>query len=486
MNLWQKKSLQEVYSSTAHIGDAWAERNVKLDLRKHFPMERRLCLVEVLKEQYRSITTSDLVVQNIDKLLLPNCYTITTGQQIVVGLGPWMILYKIASTIVLSKQYKSEFPESEFVPIFWMATEDHDWAEIAQIQNGSKKLSWHTSQTGAVGRMHCEEVVAALNQWNADFPADAIADKWLAIYQSSATLSEATRRLVDAYFNEFGLVVIDPDDQRLKSLAMPIFKDDAENQTLFKVASQLGVQSGEIEIKNCNLFSLENNSRSRLDPAHFDKLSQRAPGDLSPNVALRILFQEYILPNVVYVGGPSEQRYWKQVVACMKEMNFPHASFSLRERGAVVPEKMLTKWLDRGLSSNEWNWSEKQLKEHFLSHWGPLPLHDISSQIELLFQKQIEDIRIEDPTLLATWEGDLKKTLSGIEQMKGKIERARKRKDAETMQWVERWIETVWPGNALQERNNYWIIMDNKKAIPIKEWLDSVDPLDPTFKIWSY
>ncbi len=486
MKLWQKKSLQEVYASTAHVGDAWENRQSKIDLRSNFPNDRRLVLVEVLRDQYKSISTSDRVNQNIENLLLPNCFTITTGQQIVVGLGPWMILFKIASTIALVTKYKAEYPNLEFVPIFWMATEDHDWHEIAHIQNGNKKSSWSTTQTGAVGRMSCNEVSDALQAWNAEFPADAIAERWLDIYSSSATLSEATRRLVDSYFGEFGLVVIDPDDLRLKNMAMPIFRDDAENQSLYKVATSLGVQTGEIEIKNCNLFSLENHGRVRLNPDDFNELALRAPGNLSPNVALRILYQEYVLPNVVYVGGPSEQRYWRQVMACMQEMGLPHCSFALRERGAVIPEKMLAKWLEKGLSESEWNWTEKQLKEYFLSHWGPMPLQELSAQIEVLYQNHTEDIRAEDPTLLATWEGELKKALSGIEQMKGKIDRVRKRKDAETMQWVEKWIEAVWPGNALQERKNYWLIADNKKAIPIKEWLETVDPMDPSFKIWTY
>jgi hypothetical protein len=170
----------------------------------------------------------------------------------------------------------------------------------------------------------------------------------------------------------------------------------------------------------------------------------------------------------------------------MKEMGFPHASFLLRERGAVVPERSLAKWLEKGLSLEEWSWTEKQLKEHFLSHWGPIPIEDVGTRLEVIYHEKMDIIRSEDPTLLASWEADLKKALAGVEQMKSKIDRVRKRKDGETMQWVERWMEMMWPENALQERKNYWILADNKKAIPLEEWLKTVDPLDPTFKIWSY
>lgn len=486
MKLWQKKSIQEVYSSTTRVGEAWEEKNAKIEMRAGFPAERRACLVEVLKDQYRPLNPSDAVLRNIENLLLPNSFTITTGQQIVVGLGPWMMLYKMASTIALSRKWKEEHPDMNFVPVFWMATEDHDWQEIAQIQNGIKKSHWSTHQTGAVGRMHGQEVVDALKQWNSDFPSESIAEKWISIYESSSTLAEATRKLVDAYFGSLGLVVIDPDDARLKRQALELFREDAEHQQLYQVATRLGVASGEIEIKQCNLFTLADNNRTRLDPSDFDRMAKESPADLSPNVALRILFQEYIFPNVVYVGGPSEQRYWKQVMACMKEMGFPHASFLLRERGAVVPERSLAKWLEKGLSLEEWSWTEKQLKEHFLSHWGPIPLDDVGGKLEVIYNEKMDIIRSEDPTLLASWEADLKKALAGVEQMKSKIDRVRKRKDGETMQWVERWMEMMWPENALQERKNYWILADNKKAIPLEEWLKTVDPLDPTFKIWSY
>ena len=280
--------------------------------------------------------------------------------------------------------------------------------------------------------------------------------------------------------------MIDPDDARLKRQALELFREDAEHQQLYQVATRLGVASGEIEIKQCNLFTLADNNRKRLDPSDFNRTAIESPADFSPNVALRILFQEHILPNVVYVGGPSEQRYWKQVMACMKEMNFPHASFLLRERGAVVPEKPLAKWLEKGLSLEEWSWTEKQLKEHFLSHWGPIPLEDVGARLEAIYHEKMDIIRSEDPTLLASWEADLKKALAGLDQMKSKIDRVRKRKDGETMQWVERWMEMMWPENTLQERKNYWILADNKKAIPLEEWLKTVDPLDPTFKIWSY
>jgi len=110
----------------------------------------------------------------------------------------------------------------------------------------------------------------------------------------------------------------------------------------------------------------------------------------------------------------------------------------------------------------------------------------LREKLSELYQEARESVQNEDPTLLASLEGELKKAQSGIEQIRAKIDRVRKRKDAENMQWVERWVEVVSPLNALQERSNYWLIAHHKKAIPFQEWLSIIDPMDPSFKIWIY
>lgn len=484
--MWFKKSIQDFYPSVQSIGDAWSSRFTRLESRKTFSEEQRSILVDVLKSQYAGVETTALVESNINMLLSAETFTITTGQQMVTGMGPWMILHKLATAIHLAEKWKTEFPEQHFVPVFWMATEDHDWPEIAQIQSGNKRRSWTTVHTGAVGRMPCDETVDALLKWNEDFPSEAFPEEVIRIYKESSTLSGAYRQMVNHYFKESGLVVLDADDVRLKRSALSVFEQDALHSSLYKTAQRLGVASGEIEIKTCNLFSLENRQRLRLDPSQYEGLAKNAPGDISPNVALRIMYQEHILPNVVYVGGPSEQRYWKQVMTCMEEMQIPHAAFALRERGCVIPERLMQKWGEKGFDESAFQWNEKQLKDRLLAHWGELPLGSLGEKLSELYQEARESVQNEDPTLLASLEGELKKAQSGIEQIRAKIDRVRKRKDAENMQWVERWVEVVSPLNALQERSNYWLIAHHKKAIPFQEWLSMIDPMDPSFKIWIY
>ncbi|MEY2938039.1 MAG: hypothetical protein RL062_628, partial [Bacteroidota bacterium] len=165
--------------------------------RNNFPFEIRQGLCEVIMAQYQGVEACQKVKENIQSLLQNNTFTITTGQQIVTGLGPWMILYKIATTIQLSEKWKSLIPECHFVPIFWMATEDHDWLEIAQIQFGDHQYKWDPTQTGAVGRMSPQSTAVAIEQWNLENAQYAFSEEILTFYKTSATLAEAVRKIAN-------------------------------------------------------------------------------------------------------------------------------------------------------------------------------------------------------------------------------------------------------------------------------------------------
>ncbi len=114
---------------------------------------KREDLVSVLEKQYQSIVASETTLNNIKLLNNLNTFTMTTGHQLNLFTGPLYFLYKIVSTINLCKELKSEFPEHDFVPIYWMATEDHDFEEINYFNFKHKKISWTRESIGPVGRL---------------------------------------------------------------------------------------------------------------------------------------------------------------------------------------------------------------------------------------------------------------------------------------------------------------------------------------------
>ena len=128
----------------------------QMELKKSFNSDSRITLVENLKIQYKGIDLSNVTKTNIDLLKKENTFTITTGHQLNIFTGPLYFLYKIVSTLNLTKQLNAEFPNSNFVPVYWMATEDHDFDEINYFNFKNKKISWERENSGAVGRLNTD------------------------------------------------------------------------------------------------------------------------------------------------------------------------------------------------------------------------------------------------------------------------------------------------------------------------------------------
>jgi bacillithiol biosynthesis cysteine-adding enzyme BshC len=287
-------------------------------------------LANTLKAQYQEITTTAETSRNIELLRKDNSFTITTGHQLNIGTGPLYFIYKIISTINLCKQLQEAYPEQHFVPVYWMATEDHDLEEINHLYVKNKKVVWNKQGTGAVGRMQVEdmaEVIAEINQLlgNSTHTNELIA-LFEAAYQPHLTLTEATRILANILFGGYGLVILDGDDPSLKSLFTPYIQ--AELQAQFShsaVSTTTSLMKGykiQVNPREINLFYLEKNLRERIvlendrykvlntalefSAVEMQQLVENQPEKFSPNVLLRPLYQEVILPNLCYIGGGGE------------------------------------------------------------------------------------------------------------------------------------------------------------------------------------
>lgn len=488
MKIWHKIPLSEIIPSAntkLHSESFWKQRIEN----KVFSKEHREILRKALFSQYEKIEFSDEVRINIQKLLEENSRTITTGQQIVTALGPWMVLYKIATAIKLSQSLSKRFSSFQFVPVFWMATEDHDWMEIADIRKGNAQIKWSHHEGGAVGRLLCDTTLRALNDWNESFPQYAFHQDILDAYGKYPDLSLATRYLVNKVFGHLGLVVIDSDDPNLKKLVEPLLQSELREQKLFHLAQKHNVVQGEIEIKNYNLFHLAQGSRSRIaDAAQAHSLLEQ--NDLyswSPNVAMRIFYQETILPNIAYVGGPSEQKYWSQVSPFFQDLNISEPAFILRERGVMIPEKWVNKWDSLNWDKNLCLNPKECFSADLAAKYGDQEvLGDLRLSIERAFESHYEKIQLEDPTLLNAAKGDCVKSLQMVEQLEKKIQRARKRKEEDTLQFVERWTLQVKPKDHLAERWDHWIFDWQKNKHIVDVLIDQIDFEDPTFKVWSF
>ncbi|MEQ3690647.1 MAG: bacillithiol biosynthesis BshC, partial [Flavobacterium sp.] len=146
----QKEKLQPLYNRFPTL------ENFKLQIaekNKSFSLDKREILVSTLEEQYKNIKASDKTIFNIGLLRKEKTFTVTTGHQLNLFTGPLYFLYKIVSVINLTKELKEKYPECDFVPIYWMATEDHDFEEINYFNFNNKKIKWNKESKGPVGRL---------------------------------------------------------------------------------------------------------------------------------------------------------------------------------------------------------------------------------------------------------------------------------------------------------------------------------------------
>ena len=293
----------------------------------------RTKLVEVLQHQYQDIIHQPVALKsNIEALSKENTYTVTTGHQLNIFTGPLYFIFKIVTAINLAKELKNQFPDKNFVPVYWMATEDHDFEEINHTYIGDKKISWKLNATGATGRLNTKSIIQALNEYKGILGisknAEKLSEMVAKAYADGKNLADATRYLANELFGEFGLVIIDADHPILKSQFTEIIERDIINKNSFRNIEESSKKLAEIAIhaqvnpREINFFYLTDDLRERIifednryqvlnTEVSFskDELKQEIknhPERFSPNVVMRPLYQEVILPNLAYIGGGGE------------------------------------------------------------------------------------------------------------------------------------------------------------------------------------
>ncbi|MDP4586886.1 MAG: bacillithiol biosynthesis cysteine-adding enzyme BshC, partial [Flavobacteriales bacterium] len=297
--------------------DIVQNRNVNSDIRG--------VLANTLLEQYGDLATG-AVHENIEALRAADTLTVTTGHQLNIFTGPAFFIYKISHTIRLAEAMAKKYPEKRFVPVYWMATEDHDFEEINHVHVYREKLTWDTPSGGPVGRMKTTGLSTLAEEFIALIKPDEHVAEMLREYAKQGNLAAATRFLVNALFQHLGLIVLDADTPHLKAFFANEMVDDIAHGSAMDVVATLNSEitaaglSVQVNPRRVNLFYLADGLRLRIDMEGeklvagnyqwtMDEITaeiKRNPEKFSPNVILRPLYQETLLPNVAVVGGPGE------------------------------------------------------------------------------------------------------------------------------------------------------------------------------------
>lgn len=439
---------------------------------------KRQVLVAELEKQYFNFEISEATSKHIHLLNHSNTFTITTGHQLNLFTGPLYFLYKIISTINLCKELKLTYPEFNFVPMYWMATEDHDFEEINYFNFKDKKIKWSQESFGPVGRLSTEGLDEVLNQFSAKLGIGENANYLNQLFQKSylehSNLADATRYLANELFKNEGLVIIDGDSKELKKLFIPFAKEELLNQTSFKkvTATNLHLEHYKIQVnpREINLFYIEDHLRERivLEDGRYkvnatkieftteEILSEleNYPEKFSPNVILRPLYQEVILPNLCYIGGGGEIAYWLELKSNFEANNIAFPILLIRNSVLLATQKQVQKaakldlnWSDLFLNQSELiNQKTKQLSSFTI---------DFSEQKEHL-KKQFEQLMTianqTDKSFIGAVKAQETKQIKGLENLEKRLLKAEKRVLSEQLDRIIKLQNELFPNQSLQER----------------------------------
>lgn len=477
--LEEKETLKPFYGQFPRLEDFKKQIEAK---KTAFPQENRVRLSRVLQTQYQHIAASALTLQHIEKLKESNTFTVTTGHQLNIFTGPLYFFYKIVSTINLARQLKDTYPEYHFVPVYWMATEDHDFEEINYFKYEGKKLEWNRQVSGAVGRLSTEgmdEVFTMLETaLGIGKHADDLKKHFKEAYLKHHNLADATRHLVNALFGAYGLVIIDADSRELKQEFIPYIEDELQNETSFKAVNATIAQLKDISAnykiqvqpRACNLFYLEDGIRERIireqetyyvndttitfTAEEIQTTIKKYPERFSPNVITRPLYQEVILPNLCYIGGGGELAYWLELKTYFKAVQIPFPILMLRNSALIIPEKTTEKLKKLHISPQELFMSEQALIHRKIKEISTIPI-DFTPQKEHLqhqFKALYELAEHTDKSFLGAVKAQEKKQLNGLKHLEKRLLKAQKRKEAAYVHSIIQLRQSLFPGKGLQER----------------------------------
>jgi len=474
-----RAELQPLYNLFPNLDNFKAQLKVK---QAEFSFEKRTVLVNTLSQQYAQLAPSDLITSKIHSLASINTFTVTTGHQLNLLGGPLYFLYKIITTINLAKELKRNDPKNNFIPIFWMATEDHDFEEINHFNFQNKRFQWSQETSGAVGLLDTSGLSDLIDVFS-NVLGKTVQAKFLKellknAYTNHSNLADATRYLVHTLFEDEGLLVIDGNNASLKKLFIPIVASELSSSTAFKFVSEtiktLKAIDSDYKVqvipRELNLFYLIDDLRERIVKIEgvYSVLNTKLSWDLqgilnelnlyperfSPNVIMRPLFQETILPNLCYIGGGAELSYWLQLKTYFgsEQLNFP----ILLHRNSVllVSHKQQQKLDKLNLSVLDLFQNKQVLIDSQIKKITALSI-DFSNQKTALKQQFLSIYKIAsqtDKSFLGAVSAQEKKQIKGLELLEKRLLRAEKKSHKNYVERIEQIHLELFPNGTLQER----------------------------------
>jgi len=374
-----------------------------------------------------------------------------------------------------------------------MASEDHDFHEVNHIHLFGEKLEWNNAQKGAVGRMSLEGIEAVLDDLdkllgdgeNANHLSLLFKDAYL----KHANLADASRYLVNALFGKYGLVILDGDDIRLKQQFISIVKKDVLHQgffeTITKCTQDLAKEyKAQAFVRDINFFHLSDGGRKRLEGKVLENEIDSNLENISPNVLMRPLYQEMVLPNLAYVGGGAEVAYWMQLKTAFEQEQIPLPILVLRNSMLWVEQKQVNKWQNLGFNLADLFLDEHQLHQQYVSRQTNLNLTQELKDLKNVFEQILS--KTTDKGLQSSVLAEQQKQQNSFEKLEKKLLKSEKKKHKDSLNQITQLKAKLFPNNSLQERYDNFIPFYLKHGDNFIEILQKeLSPLDAKFVILS-
>lgn len=435
----------------------WKAFATQAQKQQDYSQETRRIVLQALERQNPELSSSEQA--SLDAFR-NGALTITTGHQLMICGGTVFFEAKVLGAVALAQAASKELGK-EVVPVFWMASEDHDFEEIASFRIGEHQFTWKQPDAkGPVGYLPTQDLADQLSSWLEQVPLNEAQKKLvqprLKAYREGKNLAEATRQWVRQWAEGLGLLILDGQDMALKGQAAPIWNAEMGGQysKLIQAQTDILVEQGykaQVFPREINLFDLRDGDRKRF--------KQPDPGCpyfyVSPNALMRPLYQEWLLPNLAYVGGGGELAYWLQLGSAFENLGRPMPLLYLRN-SILIQHHRLSKDLQKlDLSVAELlSSSGEALKQQFLEK--DTVLHAEGEALKAPLMDAIEQwnsaLTASYPELKQHAEA-LKVKMEKLAQRTAETRyRTQKRRHEELMGSIDRAVESIYPNGTFWER----------------------------------
>ena len=505
----QKDNLKKLISEYPKIENFKKQIKVKSESFDH---SIRPIIKTVIKNQYKGISLNNIQKKNLNLILNKNTFTVTTGHQLNIFTGPLYFIYKIFSTINLTEILKKKYPKYDFVPMYWMATEDHDFEEINNFYCFDRVFNWDSNQSGCVGGFNTDSINNTIEELDVEISNFKSYSKIISIiknsYLNSNNLSDATRKFVNELFKEYGLLIIDPNDKQLKSNFSKIIKSELLENLIYNhskeytsLIKELGYKV-QVNPRDINLFYIENGKRVRIvkrknDFITNDKVNswteneiieeiKSSPERFSPNVLLRPLYQEFILPNLCYVGGPSEICYWLQLKSVFDASNISYPLLLNRNSALLISEKQSSFLKKNKLDVKDLLMEKNELEKKLVKTYSKIKFDflPLEKALNNQFSKLRKIAEKTDKSFIGSLHAQEKKQIKGLQNLKKRLLKAEKKYHYEKINKIIEFQKSFFPSGIFQERIvNFIEFCKEDRSSFLKKLKENLNPLNNKFTV---